>query len=408
MSRIAVIGSGIAGLASAWLLSRAHEVHLYEKDDRIGGHTHTHHLEDGTVVDSGFIVHNQATYPNFIRLMDELGVETCPSDMSFAYDGPDQAWCSRGLNGVLARRSNLLSPRYWAFWKEVLRFNHLGRKLLATGVPEEALSEFLDRERFSEDFRRWYLLPMAGAVWSTTPAGMAAFPAATLLRFFENHGFLGVTTQQPWRTIPGGTSRYLEPITRPFRDHIRTGIGIAGIRREGDRVRVAITAEEPQSFDHVVFACHGDQILPMLTDADPLEREILGAFGSNRNEALLHTDTTMLPPKRRAWASWNYRQAGAERLVLSYHMNRLQPLGAARDHLVSLNATDLVDPAKVLRSIPYEHPRFDLAALRAQGRWAELSGRRGVHFAGAYWRHGFHEDGLWSALRVAEGLGVPW
>ncbi len=408
MARIAVFGAGVSGLTAAWLLGRVHEVHVFEREDRVGGHTHTHALEDGTRVDTGFIVHNRATYPLFIRLMDELGVETAPSDMSFAYHGPDQVWCSRGLNGVLARRSNLLSRRYWAFWREVVRFNALGRRLLASGALEEPLGAWLGREGFSEDFRRWYLLPMAGAVWSTSPLEMEAFPAATLLRFFENHGFLGLTTQHPWRTIPGGTSRYLEPLCRPFRDRIRTGLQDLEVRRAGPGVQVRIPGEEPQAFDQAVFACHGDQVLPLLPDADALEREVLGSFRSHRNETLLHTDRALLPPARRGWASWNAREAGPSQLRVTYHMNRLQPLGRREDLFVSLNEADAVDPAQVLRRMAYEHPRYDLAALRAQGRWDEVSGRRAVHFAGAYWRYGFHEDGVWSGVRVARALGVDW
>lgn len=411
--RIAVVGAGVSGLGAAWLLSREHEVWVYERDDRLGGHTHTVTVDapEGPVpVDTGFIVHNRANYPLFLRLMEELGVPTGPSDMSFACHGGDLAWCSRGLNGLLAERWNLVRPRYWAFWREVFRFNRLGRAWLAFGDASLSLADFLAERGFSEDFKRFYLLPMAGAVWSTALADMERFPALTLLRFFHQHGMLGVSTQHPWRTIPGGTARYLEPLCRPFRDRVRLNAKDLRLRRTEGTVLLSLPGEPAQRFDQVVLACHGDQVLPLLEDATPLEREVFSTFRVNVNTTWLHGDTAFMPRARRGWASWNVRVApgDAERLRVTYHMNRLQPLATRQDVMVSLNPEGLVDEAKVHRRLVYEHPRFDAPTLAAQRRWEEVSGRDRLHFAGAYWRYGFHEDGVWSAVRVARALGIPW
>jgi predicted NAD/FAD-binding protein len=408
--KIAVIGAGIAGLGAAWHLHPEHEVWVFEKEARIGGHTHTVRVEtrEGPVsVDTGFIVHNRENYPNLVVLLERLGVATGPSDMSFAYQGPEFRWCSRGLNGLLTQRRNLFRPRYWAFWKEVLRFNSLGRAMLELNSTGTTLRAFLDAYRFSADFREAYLLPMGGAVWSTTPQEMLDFPALTLLSFFHNHGMLGITTQRPWRTIPGGTSRYLEPLSRPFRDRIRTGVEVR-VCRMPEGVDVRVRGEEPARFDQVVFACHGDQVLPILEDATPLEREVLGAFASNGHAVWLHEDAGLLPAERRAWASWNFRQQheAPDRLLLTYHMNRLQDLPTRRDLFVSLDPEGVVGESRVHRRLHYEHPRFTLEALGAQQRWSDISGRDRLHFCGAHWRYGFHEDGLWSGMRVARALGA--
>ena len=403
--KIAILGGGISGLGAAHRLSKAHEVHVFEKEGRIGGHTHTVQLEDGTSVDTGFIVHNRVNYPSFVQLMEELGVATGPSDMSFAYHGPTLPWCSRGLNGVFTKRSHLFSPRFWRFWKEVAKFNTWGERMAREGLAAGlTLQEALDGEGFSADFRQAYLLPMAGSVWSTPPRVMGNFPALVLLRFFWNHGMLGFNTQHPWRTIPGGTSRYLEPLTRPFRDRIHLDAPIACVRRDGHGVTLQLRGHEALRFDQLVFACHGDQVLPLLPEATELEREILGAFRANRSPTWLHTDSSILPRQRRAWASWNFRRVPEDRLLLTYHMNRLQDLGAAPDLLVTLHGQGVVDEAKVLRRFDYEHPRFDLAALSAQQRWASISGANRIHFAGAYWGDGFHESGLNSGLRVAQSI----
>lgn len=416
--KVAIAGSGIAGLGCAWALARAgHEVHVFERDDRIGGHTHTHHLELGNgptvTVDTGFIVHNREAYPNLVRLLDELGVDTCPSDMSFAVHWQDRSgydWCSRGLDGLIADRRNLLRPGFWGLWSEVARFNRAARRLAEEGGMNDTLATFCRRNNLSPRFRDNYVAPMAGAVWSTEAAGMDAFPAQTLAKFFHHHGMLGFTTQRPWRTIPGGTSRYLEPLTKPFAHRIRTTARIAAARRmPGEGVSVELEGQGTERFDQIVFACHGDQVLPMHPEATPLEREVLRTFSSTRNATWLHRDVRVLPRRRRGWASWNVRAGGGHGdLLTTYHMNRLQPLATKEDLFVSLNAEGQVGEDQVLRRVDYEHPRYSRETVAAQDRWAEISGADRIHYAGAYWRYGFHEDGLWSGLRVAECLGAGW
>ncbi len=404
--KVAVIGSGISGLSAAHRLTLGGaEVHVFEREARIGGHTRTVTLPDGRGVDTGFIVHNRMNYPGFVALMDELGVPTGPSDMSFAYTGPELSWCSRGLNGLLAERRHAFSPRFWRLWREVARFNAWGRTLAQDPhAGERSLGEALREGGFSEDFQTAYLHPMAGAVWSTPPGEMHAFPALALLRFFHHHGMLGFTTQHAWRTIPGGTSRYLEPLTRPFAGRIRTRAQVTSVRRGVGGPELEVAGEGRLPFDAVVFACHGEQVLPLLTDADPLEREVLGAFRDNHSPVCLHTDASVLPRARRGWASWNFRQTPGSPLLLTYHMNRLQPLGPGGEVFVTLHGADRVDPATVAARFEDGHPRFDLAAIRAQARWEEVNGRGGIHYAGAYWANGFHEDGLASGRRAADAI----
>jgi len=404
--RVAVVGAGISGLGAARALTLGGaEVHVFEGGPRVGGHTRTVALPDGRNVDTGFIVHNRENYPLFVRLMEELGVETGPSDMSFACAGMDLAWCSRGLDGILADRSNLFRPRFWRLWAEVARFNAWGRELIRRpGAAEAPLGVLLDREGFGADFREAYLYPMAGSVWSTPPAGMEAFPALALLRFLHNHGMLGFTTQRQWRTIPGGTSRYLAPLCRPFADRIRTGARVREVRRGAKGPALLLEGEGSLPFDAVLLACHGGQVLPLLPDADALEREVLGAFADNPSPVSLHTDVSILPRHRRGWASWNFRRAPGRPCLVTYHMNRLQPLGPGGDVLVTLHGEDQVDPSRLLARFEDGHPRFDLGAIRAQARYEEVDGRGGVHYAGAYWANGFHEDGLASGYRAARRI----
>ncbi|MBL0211769.1 MAG: FAD-dependent oxidoreductase [Holophagaceae bacterium] len=421
IAKVAVIGGGISGLSAAYLLSRRFRVALFEKRDRLGGHTLTVPVEvadapGGVSVDMGFAVHNRATYPNFCRLMAELKVESCDSELSFALHGGPKGltWSSRGWNGLFAQRSTIWNPRCYRLWREIRRFNRLGNQLIEDGASQDvSLGEFLDEHRFSLAFRENYLYPVAGAVWSASLEQMDGFPAFMLLIFFRNQGFLGLTTHQRWRAIQGGASRYLEPLTKPYADGIVLGAKISEIRRNLEGADLRMEGGETLRFDHVVFACPGDQALPLLGDATKAEREVLSGFRTNRNPAVLHTDPTLLDKRRRAWAAWNVRaMADRSRLFLNCHLNRLQPLETKTDLFMSLNAEELLDSKRILRREVFHHPRYDLATLQAQGRWEEISGRYSAfgrtHYCGAHWGFGFHEDGLNSAIKVAESLGIPW
>ncbi len=410
--RIAVIGSGISGLSAAYYLSRRHEVHVFERDMRLGGHTHTVMVESGNgmmPVDTGFIVHNDRTYPNFCRLMTELGVETQPSDMSFAVTEHDGAfeYSSRGLGGFFAQKSNYFSRDHYTLLREILRFNREAPQVL--NQPEadaQTLGDYLNAGNYAQVFIDRYLIPMAGAVWSMAPEVMPKFPVVTLVRFMQNHGMLGLNTHPQWKTIRGGSHSYIAPLTAPFRERIVKNTSIVSIDRGENAVTLKFTNRPAETFDDVVFACHGDQILPLLAHPTDLEREVLGSFTTSRNETCLHTDSALLPKREAARASWNYLLGDAGKVTMTYHMNRLQALDTPHDFCVTLNANGHVNPSHALRRMVYEHPLYTRAAIRAQERWSEISGRNRTHFCGAYWFYGFHEDGVRSGLRVAETLGV--
>jgi len=412
MKRIAVIGSGISGLAAAYYLSRRHQVYVFEKDNRLGGHTHTAMVESsrGTIpIDTGFIVHNDRTYPNFCNLMKKLGVETQPSDMSFAVTHQHSGfeYSSRGFSGFFAQKRNLASPGHYKLLREILRFNREAPKVLTQPDSEEmTLGAFLDAGHYAPAFIDRYLIPMAGAVWSMAPDAMPSFPLLTLVRFMQNHGMLGINTHPKWKTIRGGSHTYLAPLTAPFRERIASDIAIQSITRSEHGVALEFADRPAQAFDEVVFACHGDQILPLLEQPTGLEREVLVNFTTTRNQACLHTDSSLLPKRPAARASWNYLLGDAGKVTLTYHMNRLQSLETAEDYCVTLNANDAIEPGRSLRKMVYEHPLFTKAAIRAQERWSEISGKNHTHFCGAYWFYGFHEDGVRSGIRVAEQLGV--
>jgi len=409
--RIAVIGSGISGLAAAYYLSRRYEVHVFEKDTRIGGHTHTVVVDSSKgalPIDTGFIVHNEKTYPNFCRLLDELGVATSGSDMSFAVQCrlTRFEYSSRGARGFFADALNLVRPVHWVLLREILRFNREAPKLLQSDQPEMTLGQFLESGRYSTQFVERYLFPMACAVWSMPPDDAARFPAVTLVRFFANHGMLGINTHPKWKVLRGGSHSYLAPLTAPFRDNIHQGVEIQSISRMESGVTLKFADRPNVTFDDVVFACHGDQVLPLLADPSNEERQVFSNFLTSKNETVLHTDEQLLPRRQNARASWNYQLGESGQVAVTYHMNRLQTLNVRENYCVTLNSSAEIDPRKVIRRMVYEHPLYTRSAIRSQSRWPDVSGQRHTHFCGAYWFYGFHEDGVNSALRVARALGV--
>jgi predicted NAD/FAD-binding protein len=417
VARIAVIGSGISGLAAAYYLSRKHEVFLYEREERIGGHTHTVTVESSRgplAIDTGFIVHNDRTYPNLIKLLAELGVPRVNSDMSFAVSCRETGYeySSRGLGGFFAQWSNVFRKRPYRLFSEIRRFNREAPQLLQQRPSDVTLADFLDEHRYSQEFRHFYLYPMTSAVWSCTPAAAEQFPAAMLIRFFDNHNFLTMTGQHQWKTIPGGCSRYIKPITAPFQSRIGTGVNIQKVARAADGVELHFADGRPSSrFDHAVFATNGDRVLPLFENPSHAERDVLRHFHTTENNVVLHTDDALLPKRKAARASWNYllhpdSRNGSGPATITYHINRLQSLGVPENYCVTLNANAQIRPDKVLRKFVYHHPLFTIDAMRAQQRWSEISGVNRLHFAGAYWSYGFHEDGVNSALRVARTLGI--
>jgi predicted NAD/FAD-binding protein len=414
--RIAIIGSGISGLATGWYLSRKHEVSLFEKEPRLGGHTNTVMIDTirGAIpVDTGFIVHNDRTYPNLVRLLAELGVETQPSDMSFSVSCRQTGfeYSSRGINGFFAQRSNLLRREHYLLLAEVLQFNRTAPKLLTQpGAESATIGDVIDEGRYHKVFTDRYLLPMASAVWSMSLDSIRSFPALTLLRFFHNHGMLGINTHPKWKVIRGGSNKYIPLLTVPFKARVFLDARIASVSRYETGVTLHFKDRPAMAFDQVVFACHGDQVLPLLEQPTGAECDVLGNFKTSRNVASLHTDSSLLPYHAAARASWNYNLGltGTNAVTLTYHMNRLQSLKTEEDYCVTLNGEDAIDSAKVLRKIVYHHPLYTQEAVRAQKRWSEISGRKRTHYCGAYWFYGFHEDGLNSALRVARALSVEF
>jgi predicted NAD/FAD-binding protein len=405
--KIAVVGTGIAGNVAAYRLHRAgHDLTVFEADDRIGGHTHTHRIElDGEQhdIDTGFIVFNERTYPNFVALLGELGVESQPSTMSFSVrnDASGLEYNGTSINGLFAQRRNLLRPRFLGMLAEILRFHREALALLQDEGDETTLGAYLAAHGFSGAFVDDYLMPMGAAMWSTDPARMFDFPARFFVRFLYNHGMLTVNDRPLWRVIRGGSMRYVERLVAPFRDRIRLASPVERIRRHANGVLVEVRGREPEHFEHVFLACHADQALRMLADPSREERDILGALPYQRNEALLHTDASLLPRNRRARAAWNYcRLPGSGGMALTYDMNLLQGLRSRHAFCVTLHASGHVDPSRVLSRMEYAHPLFTPAAAVAQQRHHEISGPRRTHYCGAYWRCGFHEDGVVSALQA--------
>lgn len=420
--RIAVVGSGISGMAAAWYLSARHEVTLFESAERLGGHTATIDVDiqgpqgsQAWAIDTGFIVFNDWTYPHFQRLMATLGVESQATEMSFSVHETDVDFEYNGhtLMSLFAQRSNLLRPSFYRLLKDILRFNRQAVRDLDSGelADDLTLGDYLDLRGYSEAFQRRYLLPMGAAIWSASIQDLRGFPLTFFVRFFSNHGLLNVSHRPQWYTLVGGSRSYIPALTAPYASRIRLNSPVTAVSRDLAGVTLT-TPHGEERFDHVVLACHSDQALGMLKDPSHAEQDVLGAMPYQDNEVVLHTDIGLLPRRQRAWASWNYRldqRNASDRVSVTYDMNILQRLESDTTFCVTLNDSDSIDPSKVLGTFTYAHPCFTLEGYAAQKRHDEVSAAAATHgrthYCGAYWRNGFHEDGVWSALRVARALG---
>ena len=424
---IAVIGSGISGLSCAWLLSQNHNVTLFEKDDRFGGHSNTVTVDscDGEVaVDTGFIVFNPSSYPNLVALFEQLDVPVNPTEMSFSVslDQGRMEYAGSDLRGLLAQPSNLLRWRFWDMLKDIVRFYNESPLLLQNLDDQTTLGQLLERHNYGSSFRDQHLLPMGAAIWSTPAQQMLEYPAKTFLRFCANHGLLQLKNRPQWMTVDGGSREYVQRILAQLGDAAIANRAVRSIQRHKDQVLLTDWQGEYWQFDHVVLACHADQSLALLDDADNEERRLLGAFKFERNRAILHSDTRLMPQRKRAWSSWNYlcRSQGQAvdsdsqttgQVSVSYWMNRLQQLDTEQPMLVTLNPLEEPDPKLVHAAFLYDHPTFGVAALQAQKQLWQLQGQRCTWFCGAWCGYGFHEDGIQSGLAVAEALGGakrPW
>lgn len=411
--RIAIIGSGISGLTAAHLLHRNNEVTVFEAEDYIGGHTHTVPVESNgrtVMVDTGFIVCNDRNYPNFLRFMDKLGVELQPTEMSFSVrnDAAALEYNGHNLNTLFCQRRNLLRPSFIRFVRDILAFNKLAKQALAEDrVGDQTLDEFLATAGLGQMLRDNYLLPMVAAIWSCSVKQAGGFPLRFFLQFFLNHGLLDVRNRPQWYVLKGGSQAYIEPMTQGFRDRIHLRTPVQSVRRHADGVEVT-SKDGSINFDQVIMACHSDQALAMLANATTTETEILGDLGYQENDVILHRDAAIMPTRSLAWASWNFLagdRAEASAPVVTYCMNILQGLDKDDTFLVTLNATDKIDPDKVIQRFNYAHPVYSTASQRAQTRRAEICGQDRIHYCGAYWYNGFHEDGVRSALDVCQRFG---
>ena len=417
MSKIAIIGTGVAGLGAAHFLHPHHDLTLFEQNDYTGGHTNTITVDEAgrpVPIDTGFMVFNHATYPNLVRLFEELEVATQKTEMSFSVQHvpTDLEYNGGSVNLLFGQRRNLLRPRHWKMLLAINRFN--AEAVPALTDPQWAdmsLREYVNTRGYGEDMFQFYLVPMSSAVWSTSPDKMESFPALTLLRFWHNHGFLGLSTQHQWWTVTGGSQSYVRKLTAPFADRIHRNRAVTRIARSATDATLHFHNSPPQTFDKVILACHGDQTLPLLAEPTPQESRLLSMFSYQPNTATLHTDPSLMPRTRRCWAAWNYRlDRGPNGEILPtthYWMNRLQRVSNKENYFVSLNCHDRIDPARVLRRIDYEHPLFDLPAIKAQAELPALnniSPHQTTYYAGAWFKYGFHEDGFTSGLQCAHAV----
>ena len=412
--KIAIIGSGISGLTCAYMLNRKHDITIFEKNDYIGGHTHTHEIEySGRKwnIDSGFIVYNERTYPNFINILDRLGVERQLTRMGFSVKSEknDLEYAGHSLNGLFAQRSNLFRPSFIRMLRSMWRFNSEARSDLKGLDSETTLGEYLKSNGYPEEFIQHFIIPIGAAIWSTVPNQMMDMPAIFFIRFFENHGMLQIVDRPNWWVITGGSKRYVEKMVDGFENKIRLSSPVKNVKREGGSITVQFGANslESENFDSVIFATHSNQSLAMLDAPTKAEVEILSAIKYQKNDALLHYDDSILPKRKNAWSSWNYLldEDQSKAVALTYNMNILQSLKSDRTFCVSLNSGNLVDESKVIKELSYDHPLFTTSSINAQSRKHEISGKNNTYYCGAYWRNGFHEDGVMSALDVCKDFG---
>lgn len=410
--KIAIIGSGISGLVCGHLLAQEHEVHLFESDSRLGGHTHTHLIAASSgsyQIDTGFIVHNDRNYPNFTKLMEKLEIPTKDSHMSFSVKVEENGLEYNGtsLNTLFCQRSNLLRPSFYRMIKDILRFNSEATSYYLQKQKEESpitLEDYLQKHKYSSEFIEHYIMPMGAAIWSASREEMRKFPFHFFVRFFHHHGMLTVDERPQWRVLKNGSSSYINPMTKHFSQNIHLNTPVSSVVRDS----TGVTLNKTQKFDQVIFACHADQAMKILKDPTQTEMDVMGGFSYRPNDVILHTDTSVLPKNSLAHASWNYYlpKIPLDRVAVTYHMNILQGLAAPETFLVSLNMDHLIDPAKVIKKIPYSHPVYNQSAVVSQSRWGEISHQQSrTHFCGAYWGNGFHEDGVSSALKVTSTFG---
>lgn len=420
--RVAVIGTGISGLTVSYLIQQGYDLTVFEAEDRIGGHTATIDLgsmdltgrgispdDRNLAIDTGFIVFNDWTYPNFIKILDELGVESQPTDMGFSLSCSQTGleYSGKNLGTLFTQKRNYFHPGHWKMLLDILRFNK--QSLLDVESPElhpnMRLGDYLESHGYGRRFKDFYLVPMASAIWSSSLADVENMPLQFFVRFFKNHGLLSVNDRPQWRVVKGGSKTYLEPLTRSFRGRIRTTCPVTSVSRRADGVYIDSAHFADERFDQVIFACHSDQALRLLRDASETENEVLSAIPYSQNDVVLHTDTKLLPRAKKAWSSWNYLLGrDKQKAVLTYNMNILQSLKSDTTFCVTMNDTESINPEKIIGRYSYAHPEFSQAGIDAQARWPEVNGVNRTWFCGAWWGNGFHEDGVTSALRVADAI----
>ena len=411
--RVAIIGTGIAGNVAAYHLSKFHDVLVYEANNYVGGHTNTVDIEtkNGKLsLDTGFIVFNDQTYPNFMRLLKDLNVDYIDSEMSFSVsrEEPDIEYCGSSINGLFAQRLNLIKPSFWCLINEILRFNRQAPKFLESEDKEITLGEFVKKNKFSKFFLNHYLIPMGAAIWSSGLVNMEEMPAHFFVRFFSNHGLLRLHDRPQWKVIKGGSKEYVKKLIAPYKKNIKLNCSVESISRKNNKVFVYLENDTEEVFDAVFLACHSDEALKILSDPSQAEKDILGSICYQKNTAVLHTDESLMPKRKQAWASWNYHFSNhfSSIITMTYFMNRLQRLATNEQYFVTLNSEEVINPRNILKKISYSHPVFTYAAVQAQNRKNEIDGINRTFYCGAYWKYGFHEDGVVSALESLNNFEV--